>query len=260
MEHQRYDLGQLKKGAVVIVTLKNRANILLMDSTNYRNYAANRQHRYYGGEMRTSPTRITVPRDGHWFLAIDLGGYSGRIQSNVRVQPPPRGMLPPMRDSGSLRMVRHEAPEEPPPGGALGGRTWDVFLSHASEDKDEIARPLAEALGRLDVSVFLDEIEMKIGDSLRRKIDQGIRSSRFAAVVFSTHFFGKGWTQYELDGIVTMSVAGEQNLLPIWHNTTKAEVMQHSPSLADKVARSTATHTIEEIAQEIAEVVQAVGR
>jgi len=106
------------------------------------------------------------------------------------------------------------------------------------------------------VSVWLDEIQMKIGDSLRRKIDQGIRSSRFAAVIISADFLAKGWTQYELDGIVTMTVAGEQNLRPIWHNVTKGQVMAHSPSLADKVARSTSTHTVAEIAAEIAGVVR----
>jgi hypothetical protein len=257
MEHVKYDLGQLKRGSVVVVTLKNQANVQLMDSSNYRSYVAGSRSTYFGGLATKSPSRITVPRDGHWFVAIDLGGLSGRIESSIAIQPPPRGMLAPMRESGSLNQIRHEPVETPPTGDLLGGRTWDVFVSHASEDKSEVARPLAEALERLGVSVWLDEAEMRIGDSLRRKIDQGIRSSRFAAVVFSTDFFAKGWTQYELDGIVTKTVSGEQNLLPIWHNTTKAEVMSHSPSLADKVARSTATHTIEEIAMEIAEVVRA---
>jgi hypothetical protein len=55
--------------------------------------------------------------------------------------------------------------------------------------------------------------------------------------------------------IVTRSVAGEQNLPPIWHDVTKDEVVAFSPSLADKVARSTAPYTIEEIANEIAAVV-----
>jgi hypothetical protein len=57
------------------------------------------------------------------------------------------------------------------------------------------------------------------------------------------------------DGIVTRSISGEQILLPIWHNITKQQVVDFSPSLADKVARSTATHTVEEIAEEIAEVI-----
>jgi hypothetical protein len=80
--------------------------------------------------------------------------------------------------------------------------------------------------------------------------------SRFGVVVLSKEFFKKGWTNYELDGLVTRSVTGEQILLPIWHDVTKREVIDYSPSLADKLARSTATHTVEEIAAEIISVIQ----
>ncbi len=59
----------------------------------------------------------------------------------------------------------------------------------------------------------------------------------------------------ELDGIVTLSVAGKQNLLPIWHDLGHAEVMAKSPSLADKFARTTADTDIEAIADEIADLV-----
>lgn len=59
-----------------------------------------------------------------------------------------------------------------------------------------------------------------------------------------------------MDGIVTRSVSGEQILLPIWHNITKQEVIDFSPSLADKVARSTATHTVKEIAVEITDLLK----
>lgn len=135
-------------------------------------------------------------------------------------------------------------------------RDFDVFISHASEDKDEVVRPLADALRHGGLEVWFDEFELRIGDSLRRKIDSGLARSRFGVVVLSQTFLGKGWTNYELDGLVTRSVSGEQVLLPIWHNITKKEVIQYSPSLADKLARSTATHTVEEIAAEIIEVIK----
>ena len=80
--------------------------------------------------------------------------------------------------------------------------------------------------------------------------------SRFGVVILSKAFFEKDWPQYELDGLVTRSVSGEQSLLPIWHGITKAVVIAVSPSLADKIARSTTDFTIEEIAKEIAEVVR----
>ncbi len=69
-------------------------------------------------------------------------------------------------------------------------------------------------------------------------------------------FFAKGWTNHELDGLVTRDVAGEQSLLPIWHNLSAEDVRRYSPSLADKVAMSTSDYSIEEIAQQIADVVQ----
>ena len=75
-------------------------------------------------------------------------------------------------------------------------------------------------------------------------------------VILSRAFFGRGWPEYELDGLVTRAVSGEQVLLPIWHNVTKKEVISYSPSLADRVARSTATHTVEEIAAEIIGVIR----
>jgi len=145
-------------------------------------------------------------------------------------------------------LVHEQAPGVP----EAGARKYDVFISHASEDKDELVRPLAAALVDEGLQVWYDEFELKIGDSLRRKIDKGLANSRVGLVVLSPAFIDKGWTNYELDGIVTRTVSGEQILLPIWHNITKQQVVAYSPSLADKVARSTATHTVEEIAVEIA--------
>lgn len=133
---------------------------------------------------------------------------------------------------------------------------YDVFISHASEDKNEVVRPLANSLRDKGIKVWYDEFEMKIGDSLRRKIDKGLANSRFGIVVISKDFIKKGWTNYELDGIITKAVSGEQIVLPIWHNITKKEVIDFSPSLADKLARNTAINTIDEIATEIAELIQ----
>ena len=75
-------------------------------------------------------------------------------------------------------------------------------------------------------------------------------------IVLSQAFLGKGWPNYELDGLVTRAVTGEQVLLPVWHKISKQEVMAYSPSLADKLARSTSTHTVQEIAEEIVQVIK----
>jgi hypothetical protein len=153
-----------------------------------------------------------------------------------------------------LSQIQHEARPNVDVDGDR--QMWDVFISHASEDKAAVVTPLAERLRELGVTVWLDAFELKIGDGLRRKIDAGLAGSRFGIVVLSRSFFRKGWPQYELDGLVTLQASGKQNLLPIWHEISQDEVMAQSPSLADKIARSTAPFTIEEIATEIASVVR----
>jgi hypothetical protein len=124
-----------------------------------------------------------------------------------------------------------------------------VFISHASEDKEALAEPLAAALRGRGLRVWLDKTELKIGDSLRRKIDCGLAHSTFGVVILSKSFFAKGWPQYELDGIIGLSVNGDQRMLPIWHEISRDEIANQSPSLVDKIARNTAIDTIAEIAE-----------
>ena len=178
----------------------------------------------------------------------------GTVRSAVRKLPNP---LPEYNEPSLASvpsLLRHENDIYPNLDQNIGIE-YDVFISHASEDKDDVVRPLANALLERGLKVWYDEFELKIGDSLRRKIDRGLANSRFGIVVLSSSFIKKGWTNYELDGIITKANTGEQVLLPIWHGITKREVMDFSPSLADKVARNTATNTVEEIADEIAELI-----
>ena len=114
---------------------------------------------------------------------------------------------------------------------------FDVFVSHASEDKDDLVRSLAAALQQNRVEVWYDEFSLRAGDSLRRSIDIGLSKCRYGIVILSKNFFHKNWPQWELDGLVQRQNAeGRQLLLPVWHGVTRAEVLEYSPSLADKVA------------------------
>jgi TIR domain len=120
--------------------------------------------------------------------------------------------------------------------GAALGKKWDVFISHASEDKDAFVRPLANALVASGLTVWYDEFTLRVGDSLRQKIDQGLAASRYGVVILSLNFFAKEWPQQELDGLYAREVAGVKVILPVWHNITADEVRQYSPLLAGKLA------------------------
>lgn len=181
-----FDLKSRKKGGIVAVTLQGDSlNVRLLDSTNLSMYKRERIHQYYGGHVTRSPYRVAIPWSGHWHLVIDRGGLKGRVRASVLIEPAPQSrLLPPARSLGDLATIRRSVQNVQQELGAEP--EYDVFISHATEDKTEVVRPLAEVLRRLGLRVWYDEYELKLGDSLRRKIDHGLVTSRFGVVVLST--------------------------------------------------------------------------
>src|SRR6266852_1550683 len=100
---------------------------------------------------------------------------------------------------------------------------WDVFISHASEDKKVVAEPLFGALESAGLSIWYDRVELRLGDSLHNRIDDGLAHSRFGVVVLSPAFFAKHWPQQELNGLAQREVDGKKILLPVWYNITVEE-------------------------------------
>ena len=127
---------------------------------------------------------------------------------------------------------------------------FDVFISHATEDKD-FAGPLARELRSAGLRVWFDEFELELGDSLNEKINCGLSRSRYGVVVISPTFFRKHWTQLEMNGFVARQTAGQRVILPIWHRITKNELIERAPPLADIVSLNSPTHSLAEIVGEI---------
>jgi TIR domain len=133
-------------------------------------------------------------------------------------------------------------------------KKYDAFISHASEDKDEVVRDLAAGLSAAGYRIWYDEFSLRVGDSLRKSIDRGLNSSRFGIVILSKAFFRKNWPEYELNGLnFREQTFGEKIVLPIWHRVTAQFVASYSPSLADKVALSTSL-SISEMVSSLSEV------
>jgi hypothetical protein len=127
---------------------------------------------------------------------------------------------------------------------------WDVFVSHASEDKEAIATPLAEALRANDLQVWYDDFSLRLGDSLRESLDRGLARSRYGVVILSGYFFSKHWPTQELNGLATREVDGQKVILPVWHGVGFTEVRGYSVTLADRIAVQTKdglAHVVEEI-------------
>jgi len=134
-------------------------------------------------------------------------------------------------------------------------KEWELFICHASEDKEAIVRPLANALVKAGFTVWYDEFTLTIGDNLRRSIDKGLAQSKYGLVILSQNFFKKNWPQTELDGLAAREHDGKKVILPIWHKIDRKYVIEFSPTLANRVAVST-SKGIETIVQEVLKVVK----
>lgn len=130
---------------------------------------------------------------------------------------------------------------------------WDVFISHATEDKEQIALPLATALQLRGLRVWYDDFTLNLADPLRRSIEQGLSSSRFGVVILSHAYFAKKWPQQELDAFFARETRGEKVIIPVWHNVGFDDVINHSVLLADKLAVSSSIG-----AERVAERIQSV--
>jgi hypothetical protein len=154
--------------------------------------------------------------------------FAAMLPGWPRADPPAGPLEPEMADSASDR-------ELPP-----AGEVRDAFISHASEDKDSVARPLAELLVKLGHNVWFDEQELVVGSHLSESIDRGLAQSRFGVVILSRAFFEKPWAKRELEGLVAREViGGERLILPVWHGIDAGDVAQFSPPLAGVLAART---------------------
>ena len=150
--------------------------------------------------------------------------------------------------------LRQLTPPPPSPGPTAAGA--DVFISHASEDKEDVARPLWKRIRASGFSAWLDQAEIKLGDRLLDKIDDGIANCRFGVVILSPHFFGKHWTRRELAGLAAREDAEDRKLiLPVWHLVSQVDVTKHSPLLAGVRAALT-SNGLDVVADEIVSVLK----
>lgn len=140
--------------------------------------------------------------------------------------------------------------------GESGNMKWDVFISHATEDKEEFVMPLANKLKEYGVNVWIDKFTLKLGDSLSKSIDEGLREANYGVVVLSKFFLSKGYTDYELRSLISREIGNRKVILPIWHNINKRDIEQYSYYLTDKFALNSNEQSLSAIAEAIIEIVR----
>jgi UDPglucose--hexose-1-phosphate uridylyltransferase len=175
--------------------------------------------------LHTSPVHEDSSQFYHWYLELTprLSPVDIERRMGLAINPtPPEEAAHILRNAVEAREITE----------------WDLFVCHASEDKDSIVRPLVQKMQEKGLTVWYDELSLKLGDSLSRAINKGLSSSRYGLVILSPAFFSKEWPRRELDGLLTQEMQGRKIILPIWHNINFEEVQRHSPILADRLAVS----------------------
>jgi TIR domain len=133
---------------------------------------------------------------------------------------------------------------------------WDLFISHASEDKELFVNPLSTRLRELAVRVWYDKFTLLPGDRLSEKIGEGLAKSRGGLLVISKAFLSKPWTSYELSGLINRFVEEQIPLIPIWIDVSRADVSAKNPALADLLSIKGTPNEIDRCALEIIRVIR----
>ena len=134
---------------------------------------------------------------------------------------------------------------------------WDVFISHASEDKEDFVDSLAAALDEEGVPVWYDSNQLKPGRSIQGGIGHGLKNSRYAIVVLSRAYFSKEWTMKELGYLLSRDSDGIHRIFPIMHQIDLDTVRENAPLLADTVACDSSEH-IDDVVQSLIDAIQSV--
>lgn len=114
---------------------------------------------------------------------------------------------------------------------------YDVFISHAYEDKDSFANELAVALKRNGLKVWYSGFELRIGDSIAQSVNEALKAARFTIVIISPVYLTKKWAMNELNSIFSQETDSNR-ILPVLHNITVKKIQQELPVLADRYAIS----------------------
>ena len=115
------------------------------------------------------------------------------------------------------------------------GQKPAAFISFDSRDR-ELARQIAIKLGQMLCPVWFDEFALVGGDSLREKIEKGLKECAHCLLLLSPNFLNnKGWTKTEFDSVFMREIIKQKNvILPVWCGVSKEQVYEYSPMLSGR--------------------------
>lgn len=247
---------EAKKASRVIVSKNASASVIKnkMNEIERHRTASNKAASESAGFQKKNADKISKRNDAYLKLQKE------QQKANEKEQQAQQKSITNMRREYKNRIAELETKSRPvlnlansKSSGNTLNEQYDVFISHAWEDKASFVDELYNELIAIGISVWYDTSKIKWGDSMRKKIDEGLSKSKFGIIVLSPNYIAenKYWTKVELDGLFQLESINGKTILPIWHNLTKKEVMEYSPIIASRLALTTATMKPKEIAYEL---------
>jgi hypothetical protein len=130
----------------------------------------------------------------------------------------------------------------------------DVFLCHAWDDREGVAKDLHDLLEADGVTVWFSEKDVRLGTPLLRAIDKGLARTRAGIVLVTPALL----TRIENEGIADKELSellAREQLIPVVHGTTFEALREVSPLLASRSGLNTAEQPLADVAVKIAELV-----
>lgn len=126
---------------------------------------------------------------------------------------------------------------------------FDVFISHANKDKEDLIEELYQSLNKLGIEIFYDKESLEWGDNWKDRILNGTKKAEFAIIVISDNFFDREWTERELNEFLNrQNRNGQKLILPILHNITVSQLQEKYSSIADIQAIDSSKYSCDQIA------------
>ena len=114
--------------------------------------------------------------------------------------------------------------------------TYDVFISHAVEDKEPIANELYKKLDKKGLKVWYSGSDLKVGDRLTESIHANLDQCRFGITILSHTYLSKIWTLNEFFFFLKRDIDGKKTILPVLYNITPEELAAKFTPMANIVA------------------------
>jgi hypothetical protein len=109
----------------------------------------------------------------------------------------------------------------------------NIFISHASEDKQLVVEPFIECLEKHGINYWYDRERIGSGDLVIQRINEGLSTSKMGIIIFSSNYLQKDWTTWELMVISTLLITHKIRMIPFMCNdVTYEQIIERYPILA----------------------------